>query len=60
MDKFNLIYNIKKITEKCLTFALKSAFISELVYTTRVDVSLLARVHVLTFDFCVGKIVSFI
>ena len=48
----NLIYNIKKITEKCLTFGLKSVFISELVYTTRVDVSFLERVHVLTFDFC--------
>ena len=48
----NLIYNIKKITEKCLMFDVKSVFISGLVYTTRVYVSLLERIHVLIFDFC--------
>ena len=48
----NLIYNIKKITEKCLMFGVKSVFISGLVYTTRVDVCLLERIHVLIFDFC--------
>ena len=48
----NLIYNIKKITEKYLMFGVKSVFISGLVYTTRVDVSLLERIHVLIFDFC--------
>ena len=48
----NLIYTIKKITEKCLMFGVKNVFISRLVYTTRVDVSLLERIHVLIFDFC--------
>ena len=48
----NLIYNIKRITEKCLMFGVKNVFISGLVYTTRVDVSLLERIHVLIFDFC--------
>ena len=48
----NLIYNIKRITEKCSMFGVKSVFISGLVYTTRVDVSLLERIHVLIFDFC--------
>ena len=33
-------------------FGVKSVFISGLVYTTRVDVSLLERIHVLIFDFC--------
>ena len=47
----NLIYNIKKITEKCLMFGIKSVFISGLVYTFWVDVSLLERIHVLIFDF---------
>ena len=48
----NLMYNIKKITEKCLMFGVKSVFISGLVYTVRVNVSLLERINVLVFDFC--------
>ena len=48
----NLNYNIKKITEKCLMFGVKNVFISGLVYTTRVDISLLERIHVLIFNFC--------
>ena len=47
----NLIYNIKEITEKCLMFGVKNVFISGLVYTTKVDVSLLERIHVLIFYF---------
>ena len=43
----NLISNIKKITEK-ITFN----FCRKEFYTTRVDVFLLERVHVLIFDFC--------
>ena len=35
----NLIYNIKKVIKKCLMFDVKTAFISGLVYTTRVDVN---------------------
>ena len=55
----NLIYNMKKVTKKCLMFDVKSVFISGLVYTTRVYVSLLERIHVLIFDFC-RKIVLFV
>ena len=48
----NLTSNIKKITEKCLMFGVKNVFVSGLVCTTRVDVSLLEKVHVLILDFC--------
>ena len=33
-------------------FGIRSVFISGLVYTTRFDVSLFERIHVLVFDFC--------
>ena len=33
-------------------FGVRSVFISGLVYTTSVDFSLLERIHVLMFDFC--------
>ena len=55
----NLSNNIKKITEKCLTFGVRNAFVSELVYITRVDVFLLERIHFFFFIY-VGKFVSFI
>ena len=48
----NLTSNIKKIAETCLMFGVKNVFVSGLVCTTRVDVSLLERVHVLILDFC--------
>ena len=48
----NLTSNIKKITEKCLMFGVKNVFVSGLVCTTRVDVSLLEKVYVLILDFC--------
>ena len=48
----NLISYIKKITEKCLMFGVKNVFVSGLFYTTRVDVSLLERFHVLILDSC--------
>ena len=48
----NLNYNIKKITEKCLMSGVKNVFISGLVYATRVDISLLERIHVLISNFC--------
>ena len=41
-----------KIAEKCLMFGVKNVCVSGLVYTTRVDVSLLERVHALILDFC--------
>ena len=33
-------------------FGVKNVFISGLVYTTRVDISLLERIHALIFNFC--------
>ena len=48
----NLTSNIKKITENCLMFGVKNAFVSGFICTTRVDVSFLERVHVLILDFC--------
>ena len=56
----NLISNIKKITEKCLMFGVKNVFVSGLVYTTRVDVSLYERVHVLILDYCWKNVFIFI
>ena len=47
----NLISNIRNIAEQCLMFGVKNVFISGLVYTTRVDVSLLKWIHVFIFDF---------
>ena len=44
------ISNIKKITEKCLMFGVKNVFVLRLVYTTRVGVFLLERVHVLIYN----------
>ena len=57
-DMDNLIYNIKKVTEKCLMFGVQSVFTSGLVYTIGVNVLLLERIHVLIFDFC--RKISFI
>ena len=54
----NLIDSIKKVTEKCLMFGVKSVFTSGLVYTTRVNVPFLERIHVLIFDLC--RKISFI
>ena len=48
----NLTSNIKKITGKCLMFGVKNVFVSGLVCTSRVDVSLLEKAHVLILDFC--------
>ena len=51
-NRWTILNNIKKITEKCLMSGVKNVFISGLVYTTRVDISLLERIHVLIFNFC--------
>ena len=48
----SIISNIRKSTEKCLVFGVKNVFVLGLVHTTRVDMSLLERVHVLILDFC--------
>ena len=47
----NLISNIKKIAEKCLIFGVNNIFVSGLVYTTKVEITLLERVLLLILDF---------
>ena len=49
----NLIYHIKKITEKCLMLGVKSVFISGLMF-------LYLKESMFWFLISVGKIVSFI
>ena len=47
-----LIENIKKITEKCVSFGVKKIYVSGLVFTRRVDLPTLERVHPLLSNFC--------
>ena len=47
-----LIENIKKITQKPVSFGVKKIYISGLVFTTRVHLLTLERVHVLLSSFC--------
>ena len=47
-----LIENIKKITQKCVSFGVKKIYVSRLVFTTRVDLPTLERDHVLLSNFC--------
>ena len=47
-----LIENIKKITQKCVSFGVKKIYVSGLVFTTRVDLRTLERFHVLLSNFC--------
>ena len=47
-----LIENIKKITEKCVSFGVKKIYVSGLVFTRRVDLPTLERVHALLSNFC--------
>ena len=47
-----LIENIKKITQKCVSFGVKKIYVSGLVFTTRVGLQKLERVHVLLSNFC--------
>ena len=42
-----LIENIKKITEKCVSFGVKKIYVSGLVFTRRVNLPTLERVHAL-------------
>ena len=48
-----LIENIKKISQKYVSFGVKKIYVSGLVFTTRVDLQTLERVHVLLSKFCV-------
>ena len=47
-----LIENIKKITQKCVSFTVKKIYVSRLVFTLRVDLPTLERDHVLLSNFC--------
>ena len=48
----NLVRNIKKMTEKCRNAGAKNVFISGLVYTTRVSLSILERIHETLLSYC--------
>ena len=52
LKRYQLIENIKKITQKCVSFRVKKIYVSELVFITRVDLPTLERVHVLLSNFC--------
>ena len=41
-----------KILRKCVSFGVKKIYVSGLVFTTRVDLPTLERVHVLLSNFC--------
>ena len=47
-----LIENIKKITQKCVSAGVKKIYVSILVFTRRVDLPTLERVHALLSYFC--------
>ena len=47
-----LIENIRKITEKCVSFGVKKIYVSGLVFTRRVNLPTLERVHALLSRFC--------
>ena len=42
---YNLMSNIHKIVEKCKRVGVRNVFVSVLVYTTRVNLPILQRVH---------------
>ena len=48
----NLMSNIYKIKEKCKRVGVRNIFVSGLVYTTRVSLPILDRVHRLTSNYC--------
>ena len=45
------IANIKKITQKRVSFGIKQIYVSGLIFTTRVDLPTLERVHALLSNF---------
>ena len=46
-----LIENINKITQKFVSFRVKKIYVSVLMFTSRVDLSTLERVHILLLNF---------
>ena len=48
----NFVRNIKKMTEKCRNAGAKNVFISSLVYTTRVSLPILERIHETLLSYC--------
>ena len=48
----NLVLNIHKIIEKCKRAGVRNIFVSSLVYTTRVSLPTLERVHILISNYC--------
>ena len=49
---YNLMLNIHKIVEKCKRVGVRNVFVSVLVYTTRVNLPILQRVHSLIWNYC--------
>ena len=48
----NLMSNIHKIIEKCKRVGVKNIFVCGLVYTSRVSLPILERVHILISNYC--------
>ena len=51
-DVDNLMSNTHKIIEKCKQVGVRNIFVSSLVYTTRVSLPILERVHILISNYC--------
>ena len=47
-----LLQNIKNMSLKCTKFGVKNIFISGLVYTTRINIGILEKIHVVIQNFC--------
>ena len=47
-----LLQNIKNMSLKCKKFGVKNIFISGLVYTTRINIGILEKIHVMIQNFC--------
>ena len=47
-----LLQNIKNLSLKCKKFGVKNIFISGLVYTTRINIGILEKNHVMIQNFC--------
>ena len=55
-----LLDNLTKMIEKCKMYEVKNIFVSSIVYTTKLELSLLESVHVKLTQFCQGKKISII
>ena len=47
-----LLQNIKNMSLKCKKLGVKNIFISGLVYTTRTNIGILEKIHVMIHNFC--------